>query len=397
MQQHWNRWHSEKLHLHKHHLTGDKAALSHTRTDRDTTFCFRCCSTFSRIIIPSAEELGKLWMGSPGWERQRERKRERQRERERDKERDKERERERERQTDRETETKTLMTSQQLLIIPRAEELGVLSVTFASSRWLAKQIHMSPGSFSHTKQFCQNFTPIDQLLCSTLHKNGQLVQLFEAWTWLVCMPVCLRLCATSQLQSHSKQAQWFPWPALRLFRLVFWMGAIHKMAATLGDSHAARALRGSFYGQPGLPHLAKHFFPGFLVLLQEKKPLTNENLSGSTPPRQNADSCFHRATILDTERSERTWLCRQPFVVEQRRRWRRYFGKTELISMHGVTTIARVPVWYLGILGILLHYSLWNGNAAAKLRETKTEQRKIVTKRLTPKQTTRQKTIKEEN
>ena len=49
------------------------------------------------------------------------------------------------------------------------------------------------------------------------------------------------------------------------------MGAIHKMAATLGDSPAARALRGNFYGQPGLPHLAKHFFPGFLVLLPGKK------------------------------------------------------------------------------------------------------------------------------
>ena len=116
------------------------------------------------------------------------------------------------------------------------------------------------------------------------------------------------------------------------------MGAIHKMAATLEDSPAAMALRGNFYGQPGLPHLAKHFFPGFLVLLPVKKPHTNENLSGSTPPsRHNADFCFHRATISDTERSERTCLCQQPMTVEQRRRWRRYFGKTELISMHGVT------------------------------------------------------------
>ena len=37
---------------------------------------------------------------------------------------------------------------------------------------LAKKIHMSPGSFWHTKQFCHNFTPVDQLLCSILHKNG---------------------------------------------------------------------------------------------------------------------------------------------------------------------------------------------------------------------------------
>ena len=36
---------------------------------------------------------------------------------------------------------------------------------------LAKKIHMSPGSFWHTKQFCHFFTPVDQLLCSILHKN----------------------------------------------------------------------------------------------------------------------------------------------------------------------------------------------------------------------------------
>ena len=37
---------------------------------------------------------------------------------------------------------------------------------------LAKKIHMSPCSFWHTKQFCHIFTPVDQLLCSILHKNG---------------------------------------------------------------------------------------------------------------------------------------------------------------------------------------------------------------------------------
>ena len=57
------------------------------------------------------------------------------------------------------------------------------------------------------------------------------------------------------------------------------MGAIHKMAATLGDS----PLRGNFSSQRSLPHLAKHFFLGFLFLLRAKKPHTNENLSGSTP------------------------------------------------------------------------------------------------------------------
>ena len=38
------------------------------------------------------------------------------------------------------------------------------------------------------------------------------------------------------------------------------MGAIHKMAVTLGDSPTVRALRGNFSSQRSLPHLAKHFF-----------------------------------------------------------------------------------------------------------------------------------------
>ena len=49
------------------------------------------------------------------------------------------------------------------------------------------------------------------------------------------------------------------------------MGAIHKMAATLGDSPTARALRGNFSSQRSLPHLAKHFSLGFLLLLRGKK------------------------------------------------------------------------------------------------------------------------------
>ena len=78
------------------------------------------------------------------------------------------------------------------------------------------------------------------------------------------------------------------------------MGAIHKMAANLGDSPTARALRGNFSGQRSLPHLAKHFSLGFLFLLRAKKPHTNENLSGLTPPsRHNAEFCFHRAKISD--------------------------------------------------------------------------------------------------
>ena len=78
------------------------------------------------------------------------------------------------------------------------------------------------------------------------------------------------------------------------------MGAIHKMAATLGDSPTARALRGTFSCQPGLPHLGKHFFLGFLFPLRAKEPNTNKKFSGSTPPsRHNADFCFHRAKISD--------------------------------------------------------------------------------------------------
>ena len=83
------------------------------------------------------------------------------------------------------------------------------------------------------------------------------------------------------------------------------MGAIHKMAATLGDSPTARALRGNFSSQRSLPHLAKHFSLGFLFLLWAKKPRTNKNLSGSIPPsRRNADFCFHKAKISDKGQRE---------------------------------------------------------------------------------------------
>ena len=39
---------------------------------------------------------------------------------------------------------------------------------------LAKKIHLSPGSFWHTKQFCHIFTPVDQLLGSILQKTDLL-------------------------------------------------------------------------------------------------------------------------------------------------------------------------------------------------------------------------------
>ena len=78
------------------------------------------------------------------------------------------------------------------------------------------------------------------------------------------------------------------------------MGTIHKMVATLGDSPTARALRGNFSSQRSLPHLAKHFFLGFLFLLRTKKPHTNENLFGSTSPsRHDADCCIHSVKISD--------------------------------------------------------------------------------------------------
>ena len=77
---------------------------------------------------------------------------------------------------------------------------------------------------------------------------------------------------------------------------IFEMGAIHKIAATLGDSPCARPLRGNFSSQSSLLHLAKHSFLGFLFLLRAKKHHANQNLFGSTTPsRHNADFCFHWA------------------------------------------------------------------------------------------------------
>ena len=77
------------------------------------------------------------------------------------------------------------------------------------------------------------------------------------------------------------------------------------MAATLGDSPTARALRGNFSSQRSLPHLAKHFSLGFLLLLRAKKPRTNKNLSCSIPPsRRNADFCFHKTKISDKGQRE---------------------------------------------------------------------------------------------
>ena len=127
------------------------------------------------------------------------------------------------------------------------------------------------------------------------------------------------------------------------------MGAIHKMAATLGDSPTARALRGNFSALRSLPHLAKHFFLGFLFILRAKKHHTNENLFGSdTPSRHNADFCFHRAKWSEKDLGEPKRLASVGNLWRSSAVWRRCFGKTKVISMHGVrdTTIARVPVCF---------------------------------------------------
>ena len=88
---------------------------------------------------------------------------------------------------------------------------------------------------------------------------------------------------------------------MHLIDEMFWQwGAIHKMAATLGDSPTARALRmwGNFPSHRSLPHLAKHFYLGFLFLLWAKKHHTNQSLFRSTlPSRHNADVCFHRVNL----------------------------------------------------------------------------------------------------
>ena len=106
------------------------------------------------------------------------------------------------------------------------------------------------------------------------------------------------------------------------------MGAIHKMAATLGDSPTARVLRGNFSSQRSLPHLAKHFFLGFLFLLRAKKPQTKENLSGSTPLfSSQCWFCFHRAKVSDKDLRELLKPASVGNLWRSSGVWRRYFGK----------------------------------------------------------------------
>ena len=125
------------------------------------------------------------------------------------------------------------------------------------------------------------------LLFSFFSCNDGNVRLMKRASYSCCNFLCIVLAAI-YLKYHRYRLWCLP------------MGAIHKMAATLGDFPTARALRGNFSSQRSSPHLAKHFSLGFLFLLRAKKPHTNENLSGSTPPsRYNADFCFHRPKILD--------------------------------------------------------------------------------------------------
>ena len=115
-------------------------------------------------------------------------------------------------------------------------------------------------------------------------------------------------------------------------------GLFTKWPQPWGIPPAARApagqlLRSAWHAPSGQALLSRYSRP-----LAVKKPQTNENLSGSTPPsRHNADFCFHRATISDTERSDRPASVGNLWRSSRGRRWLRYFGKTELISMHGVT------------------------------------------------------------
>ena len=102
---------------------------------------------------------------------------------------------------------------------------------------IAKKNRMSPASFWQTRQFCHFFTPVAQLFCSILHWNWPttynehftaynimtyvcplvdctkcseyFVQLFEPWTWLVCMLACVRLCVTSQLSRATLMSSCF--------------------------------------------------------------------------------------------------------------------------------------------------------------------------------------------
>ena len=112
----------------------------------------------------------------------------------------------------------------------RAINLVIFCPKIASelSKRTSKKNHVSPGLLRHTKQFCHYFTlktnffavyvscikidllstmiitayNIRTLVCLLVDwtKCSELiVQLFEAWTWLVCMLATLRLCVTSQL------------------------------------------------------------------------------------------------------------------------------------------------------------------------------------------------------
>ena len=109
------------------------------------------------------------------------------------------------------------------------------------------------------------------------------------------------------------------------------------MAATLGDTPTARALRGTSSSQPCLPHLAKHFFLGFLFPFWAKEPNTNKMF----PPRHLLLVTMLIFAFTGLRYRINVWELLKPAPVGNLWRlsgvWRRYFGTTELISMHGMT------------------------------------------------------------
>ena len=141
------------------------------------------------------------------------------------------------------------------------------------------------------------------------------------------------------------------------------MGAIHKMATTLGDSPAARALRGNFSSQRSLPHLAKHFFFGFLFLLRAKKASCQPKSFGSTPLV--ITMLVFAFTGQNDQRKVREnrkyWVCWQLVVVK--RRLTQVFRKdrTDFDACRD-TTIARVPVCFQPPGRLPFHQLWWSSD-----------------------------------
>ena len=123
-------------------------------------------------------------------------------------------------------------------------------------------------------------------------------------------------------------------------------GGYSQKGHNLGDSPTARALQGNLSTQRSLPHLAKHFFPGFLFLLWAKKAsYQRKYFLLDTPSFHNADFCFNRSKWSEKGLREPLRLASVGNLWRSREVWRRYFGKTELISMQGVTLWSQGSQW----------------------------------------------------